>query len=143
MNLKLSLNSLLSLAMLIFFFMPWLKIGGGLINYTGYEIPYTGKSLALIFSSETYMGKTNWSAYLAYLLYLVPLAAIYNIFRDLQKQRELFISVILVPAIPLLIFIVMLIKLGGGAFDHYDIGLYLSSLIGLTMILNRFGLISR
>jgi len=141
MNVKLSLNSLLSIGMVLFFVMPWLQIGGGLINYTGYEIPYTGKTLALIFSSETYTGGINWTAYLAYFLYLVPGLALYNVFRDLQRQKELFISSIIVPVIPVLIFSVMLIKLGMGAFDHYDIGLYLSVLIGLLMLLNLFGLL--
>lgn len=141
MNIKLSLNSLLSIAMVLFFAMPWLKVGGGLINYTGYEIPYTGKTLALIFSSETYMGETNWTAYLAYLLYLIPVLAIYNVLRDLKKQKEQFISTVIVPIIPVLIFIGMLIKMGTGAFDHYDIGLYLSVLIGVLILLNLFGLI--
>lgn len=141
MNFKLSLNSLLSIAMLIFFFMPWLQIGGGLINYSGYEIPYTGKTLALIFSSETYIGKTSWMAYLAYLLYLVPVCAIYNVVRDLQKQKPLSVSVILLPVIPALIFVSIYIKMGTGAFDHYGIGLYLSILIGLLVLLNIFGLI--
>ena len=141
MNFKLSLNSLLCIGMLLFFFMPWLQMASGLINYTGYEIPYTGKTLALIFSSETYLGETSWLAYLAYLLYLLPALAIYNIARDLQKQKELFIFSILVPVIPLLVFIGMFIKMGMGAFDHYDIGLYLSILIGLLIFLNAFGLI--
>ena len=141
MNFKLSLNSLLCIGMLLFFFMPWLQMAGGLVNYTGYEIPYTGKTLALIFSSETYMGETSWSAYLTYLLYLIPALALYNVVRDLQKQKELFAAVILVPVIPLLIFIGMFIKMGMGAFDHYDIGLYLSVLIGLLIFLNVFGLI--
>ncbi|MDH5184144.1 MAG: hypothetical protein OEX12_09670 [Gammaproteobacteria bacterium] len=141
MNLKLSLNSLLCSGMVLFFFMPWLQMAGGLINYTGYEIPYTGKTLALIFSSETYMGETRWTAYLAYLLYLLPTLAVYNVVRDLQKQKELFVSIILVPAIPILIFTALLIKMGVGAFDHYDIGLYLSVLIGLLIVLNMFGLL--
>lgn len=141
MNIKLSLNSLLCIGMLLFFFMPWLQMAGGLINYTGYEIPYTGKTLGLIFSSETYMGEISWSAYLAYLLYLVPGLALYNVVRDLQKQKELFAAVILVPVIPVLIFVGMFIKMGMGALDHYDIGLYLSVLIGMLIFLNAFGLI--
>ena len=141
MNIKLSLSSLLSLAMLLFFFMPWLQVAGGLVNYTGYEIPYTGKTLAIIFSTDTYLGNNNWSAYLAYLLYLLPAMAAYNIFRDLQKQKSLFVLSVLIPLVPLLIFISMFIKLGMGAFDHYDIGLYLSVLLGLVMLLHSFGLI--
>ena len=81
------------------------------------------------------------AAYLAYLLYLVPALALYNILRDLLNQSELFITRIIVPAIPILIFVVMFIKLGTGALDHYDIGLYLSVLLGLLMLLNLFGLI--
>lgn len=141
MNIKLSLNSLLSIAMLLFFFMPWLQIGGGLINYSGYEIPYTGKTLSLIFSSASYIGETSWNAYLAYLLYLVPVCAIFNTVRDLQKQKEIVVSIILLPIIPALIFVSMFIKMGTGAFDHYAIGLYLSILIGLLVVLNVFGLI--
>ncbi|MBD3670715.1 MAG: hypothetical protein HUJ29_08065 [Gammaproteobacteria bacterium] len=142
MKFKLSLESLLSIALIIFFFMPWLKVAGGLINYTGYEIPYTGKTVQLLFSSETYSGGTNFMAYLAYLIYLVPVLAALTIYLDLFSRKVSRLLPLLAAAIPVVIFIAMLIKLQLGAFDHYDIGLYLSVLISVVIILDYFGLIN-
>lgn len=141
MKIKLSLESLLSIALVIFFFMPWLKLAGGLVSYAGYELPYTGKTLAIIFSSDSYTGKSNLIPYLAYLLYLVPVLAALTVYLDLSGRKVSRLLPLLAAAIPFLIFIIMLIKLRLGAFDHYDIGLYLSVLIGVLVILDYFGLI--
>jgi hypothetical protein len=142
MKIKLSLESLLSMALIIFFFMPWIKLAGGFVNYAGFELPYTGKTLAIIFSTETYTGKNNFLPYLAYILYLVPILAVLTIYLDLSGKRVSRLLPLIAAAIPFLVFVVMLVKLQLGAFDHYDIGLYLSVLIGIVIILDFFGLIS-
>jgi len=142
MKIKLSLESLLSIALIIFFFMPWLKLAGGLVAYNGYEIPYTAKSLAVLFSTETYTDKLNVVPYLAYLLYLVPLLCGLTIYLDIFHKKTNRFLPLLAAAIPFAIFLVLLARLQLGAFDHLDIGLYLSVLIGVLILLDFFGLIS-
>lgn len=142
MKTKVSLESLLSIALILFFFMPWLKVAGGLVDYAGYEIPYTAKSLAILFSSETYTNKLNPLPYLTYLIYLVPILSALTIYLDLFHKKPNRLLPLLAAAIPFVLFLLMIVKLQLGAFDHFDIGLYLSVLIGVLIILDFFGLIS-
>lgn len=142
MKIKLSLESLLSIALIVFFFMPWLKLTGGLFNYAGYELPYTAKTVAIIFSIETYTGKTNYMTYLVYLLYLVPVLSALTIYLDLSKRKVNRVLPLIAAAIPFAIFIIMLVRLQFDAFGYFDIGLYLSVLIGVLIALDFFGLIS-
>ncbi|MEJ2649270.1 MAG: hypothetical protein P8016_12795 [Sedimentisphaerales bacterium] len=142
MKRQLSLESLLSIALLVFFFMPWLKLAGGLLDYAGYEIPYTAKTLSMLFSRQSYSNELNPVPYLAYLIYLVPILSLLTIYLDVFRHKPNRLLPLISAAIPFAIFVLLLIKLQLGAFDHFDIGLYLSVLIGVLIRLDFFGLIS-
>lgn len=132
---EMSFAALLILA----FFLPWISMGG-LITFSGYNIPEAIKGISDIVGifAEEEVG-TPGTVYLAYLLYLIPLLGLTVIilgFKDIEKK----IVTILAGALPYIYLIYALIKVGN-IFESASIGLYLTLIAGLCLILSAFGII--
>lgn len=136
-----NLTTIMAIVMLVCFMLPWLKVGViPALPLDGYQIPNAAQKAGVVFSWETYKGGTNFKAYLAYILYLIPIMSALIIVQQI-RDRSVTLLAIICGVIPWLIAIQVMLKNGSGAFDRYQIGLYLSLAAGLLMILDSTGVI--
>jgi len=130
---------LFAAVLLLGFFLPWASIGG-LVSFSGYNIPEALKGLSGLagaFSKET--AETPVKVYLSYLLYLIPLLSIIIIVLGFKDIKTKVIS-ICAGALPFLFLIYALIDIGN-IFKAASIGVYVTLIAGLCLILSAFGII--
>jgi hypothetical protein len=133
-----NVTTIMAIVLLVSFMLPWLKVGG-LMSFEGYELPVKAEE-AGFFSLETLRGGVNYKAYMAYILYLIPIASAIIIVQQIRDKAVTLWSFI-AGGIPLLVAAMLLYKHGMGAFDRFQIGIYISVLAGVLMILDSSGMI--
>ena len=81
-------TTLLSIGLLIAFFLPWIDLN--IITISGYEIPTSLDKLSNL-SNLLNDGNNNSTKY-SYILYLIPLLSIISIYKELTNNKRAFIN---------------------------------------------------
>ncbi len=125
--------------LLLGFFLPWVSLGG-LVSFSGYNIPEALKGLSVLagaFSEKT--TETPIKVYLSYLMYLIPLLSIIVIVLGLKDMKTKLVS-IFAGLLPFIFLIYALIDFGN-IFKAASIGVYVTLLAALCLILSALGII--
>ena len=131
------IENICAIVLLVAFFLPWLSIGG-LISFSGYQLPNAAQGLnALASAFSESEPETN---YAAYLVYLVPLVAIAVLAADYLKSDEKTTRIISIVAgvIPVGGFIYAVTQV---EFSALAIGAFLTFLSGVGILLATFGVV--
>jgi hypothetical protein len=131
---------LFAAVLLLGFFLPWASIGG-LISFSGYNIPEALKGVAGLagaFSHKT-THEIPVKVYLSYLLYLIPLLSIIIIVLGFKDMKTKIISII-AGVLPFVFLIYAVIDFGN-IFKAASIGVYVTLLAALGLILSAIGVI--
>ena len=114
------LRTILSLCLLISFFLPWFS------GISGFEIPLMSGCLmsGSAISLAGFLGGSVVSMYIVYVLYILPLVAIFNIFLDVFKVKGTIKSVKIAESIRngislLLIFLPFVTLFSGATFWEF------------------------
>lgn len=133
-----NVTTIMAIVLLVSFMLPWLKVGG-VLSFEGYELPVKAKEAGL-FSLQTLKGGVNYKAYMAYILYLIPIASAMIIVQQI-RDKAVTVWAFVAGTIPLLVAVMVLYKHGMGAFDRFQIGIYLSMIAGILAILDTTGVV--
>jgi len=133
------MRSILAIALIILFFMPWLEIGPLLIY--GYKVPdfLAGMSETLNFlsSNKIDMGQ---SGVIFKVLYLIPILSINILYSD-QADRDSELEEIIVGIIPFVLLFYMFFRTDADIFSVLSWGAVLTLLVSLFMLLIGIGVI--
>ena len=128
-----------AIGLLVFFFLPWLKIGDRLsISLKGYEIPdiaeHIGKGIGQFKGLLGGSGNTDPRVFWYYLIYLIPVFSVITIILGVMG-KNVKATGFLAAAVPIGWFIYALIKMGTDLFKIMTFGAYLTLLCAIIMIL--------
>ena len=128
-----------TIGLLVFFFLPWLKIGGDLsVSLTGYQIPdlaeHIGKGIGQFKGLLGGSGNTDPRVFWYYLIYLIPVFSVITIILGIMG-KNVKAPGFLAAAVPIGWFIYALIKMGADLFKIMTFGAYLTLICAIIMIL--------
>jgi len=133
----LSAQNICAICLIIFFFFPWMNIGG-LIKFSGYEIPDAVKTLGQFAASFGETTKMNPKVHLFYLLYLIPIFSVITIILNI-KGREPKYAGLVAAAVPIVSLIYFVYEIGSEILDGLAIGAYLTLFTAFGMIYATVG----
>lgn len=129
-------NTILSIGILISFFLPW-------INFTffslgGYEIPTSLDKLyniSMLFKN----GEKPAIAKISYLLYLIPIASVFNIIKDISKQKTyIFFNEFVFGGIAVIAFFIKAHQINEDPTSVLSFGYYFTIIFSVLGILSYF-----
>lgn len=136
-------KSLLSIAiMAFFFFLPWVSLGH-FINLSGYELIDFQKSFGSIMKSLGYRGKNITDPIYTFLLYLIPISAglsVFEVYNDLKIKGFQYVA----SASPFLFFFYILIKEKdiSRVLATFSIGFYFTLIAATFLFLTTLNLMT-
>ncbi|MCK4909614.1 MAG: hypothetical protein KAS70_06920 [Planctomycetes bacterium] len=131
------LEDIFAVSLIVCFFMPWVSLGG-LISFSGYQIPDLVKgvsSLVSAFSDEPQ--PMNKKLYILYLLYLIPICSVTTIVLG-RKGISSRISSLFAGLTPLAAFTYCLSKSGTDIFEGMAIGAWLTIIAAVGILVSLF-----
>lgn len=138
MKITLKAEILCAAGLIVFFFFPWITIGG-LISISGYQIPDIVKGFGQL-AAIGGTGKTDPRVYLFYLIYLIPIfSALTIVFAMTDKSTKA--SGFIAGVAPIAALIYSLSEAGTNTFEGMAIGAWLTLLTAIAMLSAVFGLI--
>lgn len=132
-------ENLCAIGLIVFFFFPWVSIGG-FISISGYEIPDIAKGFGQLAALGSQTGKTDPRIYLFYLIYLIPIFSVLTLIFGLTNNNTKFTAFVS-GIVPIAALFYALSQAGMDIFEGMAIGAWLTLLVAIAMILSLLGLI--
>jgi hypothetical protein len=132
-------ENLCAVGLIVFFFFPWISIGG-FISIAGYEIPDIAKGLGQLAAMGSKTGKVDPQVYLYYLIYLIPIFSVLTIILGIADKSTKATGLI-AGAVPIAALIYALSQTGSDTFEGMAIGAWLTLLTAIAMLLAVVGII--
>jgi hypothetical protein len=127
-------------ALILFFFFPWVTIG--FISISGAQIPEVGRALQQATFAFNPSAGVSAEAIFLNAVYLIPILAAATIVMAVTG-RDIKIVALATGGVVLLIFVMMLVRIGGSLFQALGVGSYLTLLAAIGIILAALGVIKR
>lgn len=122
----------LAAALTLFFFFPWVTVGG-FISISGYQLPDVGRGVQQIQSTFNPNPSVSMEAVLLNLVYLIPILAIATIVMNIRGKDSKIVG-LAAGIVPLVVFALMLLRIGGTLLQVLGLGAYLTVAAAIGMI---------